>query len=589
MKKNFLIVAGILFLFIGINITPIVAIDNKEASTHTLYNGDILYVGGSGPGNYTFIQDAIDDASNGYTIFVYNGKYFENVVVDKLIKLIGEDRNSTIIDGQDKDNVILITVDNVTISNFNIQNCQEDWHHAGIKIKSDNNLISNNNFKNNYRIDILIGGKSFNVIENNNIISDCIYGIELNKNSNNNIISNNFFQNHQTAIMICGNSNFTNIIDNNILDGSDGIRTYGFFSNIINNTISNMWKGINLHNSQHNIIENNEFFSCGIFLEESKFNTINNNNVNGEPLIYFQGESNKKIDYETGEIILIDCENIIIENQDISETTNGITIRKSNNVHVTNSDISSNKNGIELSGSSNISISKNKLISNYYYGITISSSNYVDIFDNDLCYNINGICIYYYSENILIKDNNISYNRGQGLEIRTTDTKILNNNISHNDEDGISLMGGGHIISNNTFFSNKDFGVDCDFYESNNLISNNIFCKNNGGIFVNGEKNIIRNNHFEKNELGIYLSSSDNGKITNNNFVNNTRHAKFHIYGRERVKTNIWKGNFWQRQRILPYIIFGKLEIRIQWGYWKTFHWLQIDWRPAKVPNDIGV
>lgn len=59
----------------------------------------ILYVGGDGPGNYSKIQDAIDNASNGDTVFVYNGIYYENLVVDKSINLQGENKEYTIIDG----------------------------------------------------------------------------------------------------------------------------------------------------------------------------------------------------------------------------------------------------------------------------------------------------------------------------------------------------------------------------------------------------------------------------------------------------------------------------------------------------------
>ena len=51
--------------------------------------GNNLYVGGTGEGNYTKIQDAIDDASDMDTVFVYNGTYYENVFIDKTINLIG--------------------------------------------------------------------------------------------------------------------------------------------------------------------------------------------------------------------------------------------------------------------------------------------------------------------------------------------------------------------------------------------------------------------------------------------------------------------------------------------------------------------
>ncbi|MCK4443471.1 MAG: hypothetical protein KAW09_02940, partial [Thermoplasmata archaeon] len=44
--------------------------ENAKATT--------LFVGGSGPGNYTTIQGAIDAASLQDTVFVYNGTYLEN-------------------------------------------------------------------------------------------------------------------------------------------------------------------------------------------------------------------------------------------------------------------------------------------------------------------------------------------------------------------------------------------------------------------------------------------------------------------------------------------------------------------------------
>ena len=38
-------------------------------------SGNWLYVGGSGPGNYSVIQDAVDNASDGDTVYVYHGIY----------------------------------------------------------------------------------------------------------------------------------------------------------------------------------------------------------------------------------------------------------------------------------------------------------------------------------------------------------------------------------------------------------------------------------------------------------------------------------------------------------------------------------
>ena len=52
------------------------------------------------PPDYQKIQQAINHANSGDTIFIHNGTYFENVVVNKSLSLIGENQNTTIIDCQ---------------------------------------------------------------------------------------------------------------------------------------------------------------------------------------------------------------------------------------------------------------------------------------------------------------------------------------------------------------------------------------------------------------------------------------------------------------------------------------------------------
>jgi len=99
--------------------------------------GDTLYVGGSGPNNYTKIQDAIDNASNGDTVFVYNGTYNEGLNVNKSIDLIGEDKNTTIIKGSNWGLVVFISADYVIFSNFTIQNQNPYYSSSGIMLNSN--------------------------------------------------------------------------------------------------------------------------------------------------------------------------------------------------------------------------------------------------------------------------------------------------------------------------------------------------------------------------------------------------------------------------------------------------------------------
>ena len=104
--------------------------------------GITLYVGGTGEGNYTLIQDAINDSVDGDTVYVYNDSspYFEFVNINKSITLLGEDRETTIIDGHgSRNDVIYISAGHVTISGFTIQNCSNA--RSGIFIFADNITI----------------------------------------------------------------------------------------------------------------------------------------------------------------------------------------------------------------------------------------------------------------------------------------------------------------------------------------------------------------------------------------------------------------------------------------------------------------
>ena len=48
---------------------------------------------------YRFIQDGIDDANPADTVSVAPGTYAEHVIVNKSVHLVGEDKDSTVIDG----------------------------------------------------------------------------------------------------------------------------------------------------------------------------------------------------------------------------------------------------------------------------------------------------------------------------------------------------------------------------------------------------------------------------------------------------------------------------------------------------------
>ncbi len=197
-------------------------INTQSPVTQSL--GNNLYVGGSGIDNYTTIQDAIDNASSGDTIFVYNGTYYENVIVNKSVNIVGENRNTTFINGNGSDKVVYITSNKVNISGFTIQNSgSQDI--AGLYLISNYNIIYNNNFSLNNANGLRFEEASNNVIYRNNICNNQGEGIGIFNSSDNNIIyHNNIFFNSVNAHDECNNTWYNATLEEgNYWDDYNGI------------------------------------------------------------------------------------------------------------------------------------------------------------------------------------------------------------------------------------------------------------------------------------------------------------------------------------------------------------------------------
>ena len=87
-----IIALGIMLMFLLMTISSANEMYLENQSINPMSFGNILYVGGNGTGNYSKIQDAIDNATDGDTVFVYDDSspYYENLVINTSIELIGE-------------------------------------------------------------------------------------------------------------------------------------------------------------------------------------------------------------------------------------------------------------------------------------------------------------------------------------------------------------------------------------------------------------------------------------------------------------------------------------------------------------------
>ncbi len=194
-----------------------VGIDEK--SQNTLYVDDNAAPGGNGSVSnpYNKIQDAIDNAATGYTIYVHPGTYFENILVDKTLNLVGLDTKNTIIHGNFFSSVVSVEADWCNITGFNITQSGDNNNDAGISLRSDNNRVQ----------DCIVIDNQYGIFIQdsiNNNITDCILrangaeGIFLSGTSNYNILSNNIFIfNTGYGVYIDLDCNYNSIFNNNFI------------------------------------------------------------------------------------------------------------------------------------------------------------------------------------------------------------------------------------------------------------------------------------------------------------------------------------------------------------------------------------
>ena len=339
---------------------------------------------------FNIIQDGINAVNEHGSVFVYNGTYYENILINKSINLIGENKNSTVLNSTKKWDVVKILANSVNISGFTIENGEN-----GIKLNSNNNDIIDNNINSNI-YGIFIEDSNNNYIGNNIIASNKFEGLYLDVVENS-VISENLIIDSIVGVNLDYSKNI--IINDNCIDSilQHGIR---FFK-----STNNMIKGNNISNTNDD----------GIYLSSSDNNMILDNTV----IYHDEGIYNYKSNFT---LIL---NNIIYFNDD------GIRCDEGNNLIIKNNELNSNnRSGIFLWNSSFNNITSNSVMNNNF-GMWICSIYYNDINKNYITDNDEGI----WACDII--GNNITSN------------KINNNSIGVKIDDSID-----NLIFKNNFINN---------------------------------------------------------------------------------------------------------------------------------------
>jgi parallel beta-helix repeat protein len=311
------------------------------------------------------IQGAIYMAYPGDTIRVLAGTYVERLVVNNRVKIIGENKTSTIIDGGGLGTVILITAGSVSISGFTIRNSAPGWPNSGILIdKASGSNISSN------------------------IISNNDHGILLNRTQNSFIANNDLIDNW--AGIEAYDSSTSTIKNNNATNNEFGVWVFRSGNNVLsdNNATKNQY-GLWLFDSSNNNLHNNyataNTYNFGVW-GSSITHFINNidssNLVNDKPIYYWINHHDEEIPLDAGYTALVNCTRITVKNTTITNNGDGILFAYTSNSFVTSNNLVGNRVGIELFSSSNNTITNNNA-TNGLYGIvqSDSSSNFL-LFNN---------------------------------------------------------------------------------------------------------------------------------------------------------------------------------------------------------------
>lgn len=413
--------------------------------------------------DYATIQAAVDAAETlgGHTVRVDAGIYYESVVIDKPVFLLGENISTTIIDANGMGNCVLIRSSDVKINGFTIQ-------------KSGNLPYGNTG--------ILLENVS-NCTMSNNKVEECGYGVWL-RNSGGNSLKRNTIKDNLYNFRVSGRflSHFINEVDS---------------SNIVNGKPMYYW--VNKHDEQ---VPSDAGYVAVVNSTNIMVRNINLNH-NGQGILFaFAHDST-------------------IKNVSATNNYDGIWIADSENCTVTASDANHNGHyGIELARSTNCKVVGNNASSNGYeftytgYGIRLGNCRNVSIVGNKGEENYYAIVVQF-SEDCLISTNNVSFNNGMGIWPKFCEKcKIVGNSVCNNGFYGIEPEDSNHcIVSGNNVSNNGLFGIWLlgAIGTCNNLtVRGNHVEKNKIGIgLTNSSFNIIYHNNFVNNQNQMTIKNSN--------------------------------------------------------------------------------
>jgi nitrous oxidase accessory protein len=208
------------------------------------------------------LQPLVDAAEEGAVLTPEAGTYAGPVVLDKPLTIDG--RGQVTIDGGGKGTVILLDTDGATLKGLHLTNTGDSHNDidAGVQVRGN-----------------------FNVIKDN-VIDDCLFGIDL-QQSENNVVRRNRISSKPVDLGVRGDAirlwySFRNQVTDNVIRGArDTVVWYSRDNLIARNDARGGRYSLHFMYSQHNRVEDNHYEdnTVGIFLMYSDGVVVRNNTI----------------------------------------------------------------------------------------------------------------------------------------------------------------------------------------------------------------------------------------------------------------------------------------------------------------------
>jgi len=276
------------FIVFSLTLTSLMINNVCKAQGNEIYVWSEYFGIGDGSADkpYKTIQEAIESANEGDTIYVFGGFYQEHLVINKKLKIEGGiDETETVIDSKfDYRYLVEITADEVEFKGFTLSDSDNETKSpigALICLKSNDNKVLGNFLNNTESYGIYVSSNSENNIIYDNVVDNTKIGIYIYSSSTNDIANNEISNCSQYGINIESVLENTRLYNNNINICETGINIQNSgYVNLTINTISNCTSyALSLYNSGGSLVKGNTFhhnIGDGIYLQAPYCDIVDN-------------------------------------------------------------------------------------------------------------------------------------------------------------------------------------------------------------------------------------------------------------------------------------------------------------------------